>query len=159
MLRHLLSLLLLVGCSRSFEPPRAFVGTAQEKGRAEIDVGPGAKPGEVIVNWWNTDRPRGDLEVKVERVGDKQLRVQVGGCGVLFDQNPAPNDHGGRVTIKPMQVCEVDIDHYKGPVYVGGTVQFDRDKGTVSVLLHGNAPNGSATRVQWSLNYDGVAKK
>lgn len=157
-MRRALLLLALVGCRGGYEPPHQFLGTVKEKGRAEVDVGPGDKPGTVIVNWWNTDRPKGDVEAKVERLGDKRLRIVVNGCGVQLEQDPAPNDYNARVVNQPQQVCDIEIDHYKGPVYVGGNVQFDPKQGTMSLRLHGTAPQGS-TRVQYSLNYDGVAKK
>ncbi len=157
-MRRALAVLLLLGCRGGFEPPKQFVGTLKETGRAEIDIGPGAKPGEVIVNWWNTDRPKGDVEAKIERLGERRIRIQVGGCGVQLEQDPPPNDYSAKVVLKPQQVCDIDIDHYKGPVYLGGNVQFDPSKGTIDLLLHGTAPQGP-TRVQYSLTYNGVAKK
>ena len=146
-------------CGRLYDPSGVWIGTAKEVGKAEIDVGPGSKPGEVIVNWWNTDRPKGDVQAQIERMDERRFRVSILGCGIQFEQTAPPNDHGATVVLTPQQVCEIDIDHYKGPVYVGGTAQFDKAKGSVSLLLFGSSPSGSRTRVQWSLNYDGRAKK
>jgi len=149
--------ILASGC-RGYDPSGAWVGTVKETGKAEFDVGPGKKPGEVIVNWWNTDRPKGDVTAQIERMGDRRFRVGILGCGIQFEQTAPPNDQAANVVAMPQQVCEIDIDHYKGPVYVGGHAQFDKAKGTVNLLLFGSAPSGSATRVQWSLVYDGQAK-
>jgi hypothetical protein len=153
---RLLPLLLLISC-KGFDPVGSYVGTVKETAKAEIDLGPGTKPGTVNVQWWNTDRPRGNVEVTVERIGDRKIRVNLPGCGVLFEQTQEPNEHQAMVVATPMQVCEVDVDHYKGPITVGGLLQFDKKKRTVDVTVHGSAPQGP-TRVNWGMHFAGDPK-
>ncbi len=100
-----------LGCDKPLTG--SYVGTGAEKGKASIDIGPGSKPGEVIVNAWNTDRPRGNFGAKVEVAAENKLRISFLECGVVFDQSPPPNDHQATVTAAPQQVCDVEIDHYK----------------------------------------------
>jgi hypothetical protein len=90
-------------------------------------------------------------------MGEHKLRVSLPGCGVLFEQKPEPNDHQGTVAITPQQVCDIDIDHYKGPVNVTGFLDFDKKTKNIKVSLHGIAPPGP-THVDWNLNYDGNFK-
>lgn len=97
----------------------------KETGRATVDVGPGGKPGEVIVNTWDTKPARAGRRatstVKVERMGERKLRINVLGCGIVVEQTAEPNDHQATVVAQPQQ----DIDHYRGPINVFGTLQFE----------------------------------
>lgn len=151
-----LPLVLWVSC-KGFDPAGSYVGTVKETAKAEIDLGPGTKPGTVNVQWWNTDRPKGNVDVTVERMGDRKIRVNLPGCGVLFEMSPEPNEHQGMVVSTPTQVCEVDVEHYKGPVTVGGLIQFDKKKKSIDLSIQGSAPQGPV-RVLWGMHYAGDIK-
>lgn len=147
-------LLSLVSCSRGFEPPGAFVGKTEETATVELE---GEKPGDV--KSWKTNRKKDDVVVKVERAGKRQLRITIDGCTVLAEQSET-DEQNAKLETTPPQVCEIDIDHFKGPTPVFGSFAFDKQRGTLKLNLSvAPAPFGSKTRVTYLKFYDGVAKK
>ncbi len=149
-----LGLASLVACKKSGPSP-AYLGTATERGRVQVDTSPTAPNGAVNVQWWNTDRPRGNVRVTfTPAVGERRYRMALPNCTVEVQMDPEPNSHHGQLVLTPMPVCEVDIDHYRGPMRVGGNVQYDPNTRELQVLLSGNN-NQLSPHVEWSLAYDG----
>ncbi len=156
--RLLLTLRVVSGfaCKKNEVLSRAYVGTAQERGRVQVGTSPRGPDGRVNVQWWNTDRPRGNVRVTVTPVSgdDRRYRVALPGCTVEVQMDPEPNDRHGQLVMSPQPVCELDIDHYRGPMRVGGMVEVDQNTRALRVTVMGNN-NQSSPHVEWSLAYDG----
>lgn len=143
----------LLGCQKSSPLAPAYVGTVVETGRVQVDTSPRDANGRVNVQWWNTDRPRGNVRVTVTPAGERRVRLTLPGCTVEAEMQPAPNDHAGSLVLTPQQVCEIDIDHYRGPMRVGGSVEVNRESRALRVMLNGNN-NQLSPHVTWSMTYD-----
>ena len=71
----------LPACSKPPLAP-AYVGTTTEIARVQVDLGPGNAPGVVNVQWWDTNRPRGNVRAAVTSAGDRRYRIALPGCNV-----------------------------------------------------------------------------
>lgn len=149
-----LGLVSLVACKKRGPAP-AYVGTATERARVQVDTSPTDPSGRVNVQWWNTDRPRGNVRVTFAPAGaERRYRMTLPGCTVEVQMEPEPNDHHGQLVLTPQPVCEIDVDHYRGPMRVGGQVQYDPQSHALQVLVSGNN-NQLSPHIEWSLTYDG----
>lgn len=60
----------------------------------------------------------------------------------------------GLLVLGPRSVRELDVDHYRGPMRVGGSVDVDPNTRALRVTVMGNN-NQPSPHVEWSLTYDG----
>lgn len=142
-----------LGCQKSSPLARAYVGTVTETGRVQVDTSPRDANGRGTVQWWDTNRPRGNVRATITPAGERRVRIALPGCTVEAEMEPAPNDHAGALVLSPQQVCEIDIDHFRGPMIVGGSVQVTRESRALRINLSGNN-NQLSPHVTWSLRYD-----
>lgn len=149
----MVSLASLVACKKGGPAP-AYLGTATERARVQVDTSAPTPQGRVNVQWWNTDRPRGNVRVTFTPAGDRRYRMALPGCTVEVEMDPEPNQHHGQLVLSPQPVCEVDVDHYRGPMRVGGNVQYDPATRALQVTVSGNN-NQLSPHVEWSLAYEG----
>lgn len=143
----------LLGCKKSSPLAAAYVGTVVETGRVQVDTSARDAAGRGTVQWWNTNRPRGNVRVAIAPAGERRVRIALPGCTVEAEMEPAPNDHAGALVLSPQPVCEIDIDHYRGPMMVGGNVQVNRETRALRIMISGNN-NQLSPHVTWSLTYE-----
>lgn len=143
----------LLGCQKSSPLAPAYVGTVTETGRVQVDTSPRDANGRGTVQWWDTNRPRGNVRVTITPAGERRVRIALPGCTVEAEMEREPNNYAGALVFSPQQVCEIDIDHYRGPMIVGGSVQVNREDRALRINLNGNN-NQSSPHVTWSLSYD-----